>query len=413
MPWKATCHMDERMQFIARVLAGEDEMTVLCREYGVSRKTGYKWLGRYISEGAAGLAERSHAPLQHGQAHDVAVVQAVLGLRERWRHWGPKKLRVKLSELHPEMAVPAASTIGDWLRREGLVERLPGRRRCPAYTRPFAAVAAANDVWCTDFKGWFRTGDGRRCDPFTLSDAHSRYLLRCQAVARPDTEHVRPIFEAAFREHGLPLAIRSDNGPPFASPGAGGLSRLAVWWLKLGIRPERIVAGKPQQNGRHERVHRTLKQETAVPPADSVPAQQQRFDEFRILYNNERPHEALGQQTPASAYQPSPRPDPERLADPSYGGDVAVRRVRRNGQIKWAGELIFVGEALIGEPVGVVETEAGDWLVRYADVELGYIHPQRRRLSPRPLHAANRPVDLMEIAAAIPTTPQAHQLQQP
>ena len=413
MPWKETCRMDQRTQFIARVLAGEDEMTGLCREYGISRKTGYKWLGRYLSEGAAGLRERSHAPLRHGQAHDVGVVQAVLELRARWRHWGPKKLRVKLRELHPDRAVPAASTIGDWLRREGLVERLSGRRRCPAYTRPFAAVAAANDVWCTDFKGWFRTGDGRRCDPFTLTDAHSRYLLRCQAVARADEENVRPIFEAAFKEHGLPLAIRSDNGPPFASPGVGGLSRLAVWWLKLGIRPERIVAGKPQQNGRHERVHRTLKQETAVPPADSVPAQQQRFDEFRVLYNHERPHEALGQQTPASLYQPSPRPYPERLEDPSYSGDVAVRRVRSNGQIKWAGELIFVGEALIGEPVGVVETEAGDWLVRYADVELGYIHPQRRRLSPRPLPAANRPVDLMGIAAAIPTTPQAHQPQHP
>jgi len=341
------------------------------------------------------------------------VVQAVLALRERWRHWGPKKLRVKLSEHHPALAVPAASTIGDWPRREGMVERSPRRRRCPPYARPFAAVTGANDVWCTDFKGWFRTGDGRRCDPFTLSDAHSRYLLRCQAVARPDEANVRPIFEAAFQEHGLPMAIRSDNGPPFASPGVGGLSRLAVWWIKLGIRPERIVAGKPQQNGRHERVHRTLKQETAMPPADSLPAQQQRFEAFCALYNHERPHEALGQQTPASLYQPSPRPYPQRLDDPSYGGDVAVRRVRSNGQIKWAGELIFVGEALIGEPVGVVETEDGDWLVRYADVELGYVHPQRRRLSPRPLRGANRPVDLMEIAAAIPTTPPAHQPQHP
>ena len=246
-----------------------------------------------------------------------------------------------------------------------------------------------------------------------MSDAHSRYLLRCQAVARPDEENVRPIFEAAFQEHGLPRAIRSDNGPPFASPGVGGLSRLAVWWIKLGIRPERIVAGKPQQNGRHERVHRTLKQETAAPPADSLPAQQQRFEEFRAVYNNERPHEALGQQTPASVYQPSPRPYPQRIDEPSYGGDVAVRRVCSNGQIKWAGELIFVGEALIGEPVGVSETESGDWLVRYADVELGYIHPQRRRLSPHPLRGANRPVDLMDIAAAIPTTPQAHQPQHP
>jgi transposase InsO family protein len=206
-------------------------------------------------------------------------------------------------------------------------------------------VVAANDVWCTDFKspplartgGWFRTGDGRRCDPFTLSDAHSRYLLRCQAVARPDEENVRPIFEAAFREHGLPQAIRSDNSPPFASPGVGGLSRLAVWWIKLGITPERIVAGKPQQNGRHERVHRTLKEATATPPADSGPAQQQRFDDFRAVSNNERPHEALGQKTPASLYEPSPRPYPDRLTEPSYGGDVAVRRVRSNGQIKWAG----------------------------------------------------------------------------
>jgi putative transposase len=366
MPWKATCQMDERMQFIARVLAGEDEMTVLCREYGVSRKTGYKWLGRYIAEGAVGLAERSHAPLQHGQAHDVAVVQAVLGLRQRWPHWGPKKLRVKLVELHPELPVPAASTIGDWLRREGVAGRSRQRRRCPPYTQPFAAVSAANDVWCTDFKslplartgGWFRTADGRRCDPFTLTDAHSRYLLRCQAVARPDEENVRPIFEAAFKEHGLPLAIRSDNGPPFASPGVGGLSRLAVWWIKLGIRPERIVAGKPQQNGRHERVHRTLKHEAATPPAASLPAQQQRCEAFRAVYNSERPHEALGQQTPASVYKPSPRPYPDRLEDPHYGDDVAVRHVRSNGQIKWAGERVFVGEALIGEPVGILRPRA-------------------------------------------------------
>jgi putative transposase len=409
MPWRETCHMDERTQFIARVLAGEDAMTALCSEYGISRKTGYKWLWRYRCEGVAGLQERSHAPLRHGQAHAVAVVQAVLGLRERWRHWGPKKLRVKLAELYPELPVPAVSTIGDWLRREGVVGRSRRRRRCPAYTQPFAAVTAANDVWCTDFKGWFRTGDAGRCDPFTLSDAYSRYLLRCQAVPRPDEPSVRPIFEAAFKEHGLPLAIRSDNGPPFASSGVAGLSRLAVWWIKLGIRPERIVAGKPQQNGRHERVHRTLKDETARPPADSLPAQQRRFDEFRAVYNNERPHEALGLQTPASLYRPSPRPYPDRLEDPPYRSDVAVRRVRSTGQIKWAGALIFVGEALIGEPVGVVETQSGDWLVRYAEVELGYIHPQRRRLSPRPLHQADRPVDLMDIAAAMPTTPQTHQ----
>src|SRR6516165_4127663 len=220
MPWKETCQMDERTQFIARVLADEDAMTALCREYGISRKTGYKCLGRYRREGAAGLRDRSHAPLRHGRAHDVAVVQAVRGLRERWPHWGPKK---QLGELHPELPVPVASTIGDWLRREGMVGRSRRRRRCPAYTQPFAAVSAANDVWCTDFKGWFRTADGRRCNPFTLTDAHSRYLLRCQAVARPDAASVRPIFEAAFEEHGLPRAIRSDNGPPFCLARSGRL----------------------------------------------------------------------------------------------------------------------------------------------------------------------------------------------
>jgi putative transposase len=410
MPWRETCRMNERTQFIARLLSGAEEMAELCREYGISRKTGYKWLGRYRRDGIGGLQERSPAPLRHGRALDVTVVQAVLALRQRWPRWGARKLRAKLVELHPELAAPAASTIGEWLRREGLVGRSPRHRRCPAYTRPFAAVTAANDVWCTDFKGWFRTGDGRRCDPLTLSDAHSRYLLCCQAVARPDAAHVRPLFEAAFREYGLPRAIRSDNGPPFASPGAGGLSRLAIWWIKLGITPERIVAGKPQQNGRHERVHRTLKEATAAPPAASLEAQQARFDVFRAEYNRERPHQALGQKTPASLYQPARRCYPERVEEPVYDAEQAVRRVRSNGQIKWAGEMIFVGEGLIGEPVGVNETDSGDWLVRFADIDLGYIDVARQRLARTPLRAA-RPVDLMDSADALPTTPQAQQPQ--
>lgn len=410
MPWKETCRMDARVQFISRLLSGDEEMAAVCREYGISRKTGYKWLGRYRQDGAAGLRERSHAPLCHGRSLDVAVVQAVLGLRERWPRWGARKLRVKLVELRPELAAPAASTIGEWLSRAGLVGPSRRHRRCPAYTRPFAAVTAANDVWCTDFKGWFRTGDGRRCDPLTLTDAHSRYLLRCQAVARPDEAHVRPVFEAAFREYGLPRAIRSDNGPPFASPGAGGLSRLAIWWIKLGIGPERIVAGKPQQNGRHERFHRTLKEATAAPPAASLGVQQARFDDFRAEYNSERPHEALGQKTPMALYQASLRPYPERLEEPAYDAEHAVRRVRSNGQIKWAGEVIFVGEALIGEPVGVSETASGDWLVRFANIDLGYIDLARRRLRPAPLRTT-RPVDLLDSAGALPTTPQAPQPQ--
>jgi hypothetical protein len=232
-------------------------------------------------------------------------------------------------------------------------------------------------------------------------------------VARPDEENVRPIFEAAFKEHGLPVAIRSDNGPPFASPGISGLSRLAVWWIKLGIRPERIVAGRPQQNGQHERVQRALKQETATPRAANLLGQQERFDAFRAVYNKERPARGAGTADRASLYQPSPRPYPDRVEAAHYDEDVAVRRVRSNGQIKWAGELIVVGEALIGEPVGILQTEGGDWLVRYADVELGYIHPQRRRLSPRPLRGVSKPGDLIEIVGAIPTTPQAQQPRHP
>ena len=388
MPWSETCAMDERMRFV--IAASEDDavMSAVCAEFGISRPTGYKWLGRYGAEGLEGLKERSRAPLSHGRARDEAVVEAVLALRERQPTWGPKKLRKKLGERLPDIAPPAGSTIGDWLRKEGLTERRRPRRRCPPSSSPLAAADAPNAVWCADFKGWFTTGDRQRCDPLTISDAMSRYLLCCEAVAQPDGAHVRPLFEAAFCEFGLPLAIRSDNGPPFASIGAGGLSRLAVWWIKLGVKPERIKPGKPQQNGRHERMHRTLKAETADPPAATLAEQQRRFDGFRAIYNDERPHEALGFETPASVYRPSDRVYPCALREPSYAEGAAVRRVRTNGVIKWAGELIFVSEALIGEPVAIEETEAGEWLVRYADVELGFIDKsgrlRRRKLSPPP-----------------------------
>ena len=247
--------------------------------------------------------------------------------------------------------------------------------------QPFADVAAANDAWCIDFKGWFRTGDGQRCDPLTLSDADSRYLLACRGVA-PTVDGVDPVTEAAFREHGLPLAIRSDNGPPFAGNGAAGLSRLAVKWIKLGIRLERTDPGSPQQNGRHERMHATLKAETAKPPAETLAGQQRRFDRFRREYNELRPHEALGQDTPASRYRPSARSYPQHIAEPHYDAEQAVRRVRTNGEIRWGGDLIFISETLVGEPVGVAETETGDWIVRFADYPIGLIDRRTRTVRP-------------------------------
>jgi transposase InsO family protein len=414
MPWKATCAMDERMRFV--IAAGEEGavMTDVCEHYAVSRTTGYKWLARYRRDGVEGLKDRSRAPLQHGRARPEGVFEAVLGLRERYRHWGPRKLRAKLAELQPDLDVPAASTIGDWLCREGLTHRQARRRRSPPSTQPFAAVTAANDVWGVDFKGWFCTGDGARCDPLTITDAFSRSLLRCRGVIRPDHEQVRPIFEAAFAEFGLPKAIRSDNGAPFASTGAGGLSALALWWIKLGIAPERIKPGKPQQNGRHERMHRTLKAEAASPPAATLKEQQERFDRFRREFNEERPHEALGQKTPASFYVASSRPYPCALREPVYDQAAAVRKVRSSGEIKWNGEFVFVSQVLIGEPVGIAETESGEWRVTYAHVELGFIDPKRNRLYRRPPAASSSPAcgNVDNAEEALPTVPQAQQQQQ-
>jgi hypothetical protein len=249
------------------------------------------------------------------------------------------------------------------------------------------AATAPNEVWCADFKGWFRTADGQRCDPLTISDAHSRFLLDCR-ISVPSGDGVRPVFERVFAEFGLPRAMRTDNGAVVAVSGAGGLSRLAVSWVKLGIRLEHIEPGQPQQNGRHERMHRTLKAETSRPPAANPHEQQARFDAFRQHYNHERPHEALGQETPAEHYRPSPRRCPERLDEPWYDADHAVRRVRTSGEIKWGGELVFISESLIGETVGVAETEDGDWIVRFADIDLGLIDRTskrlRRFLAPRP-----------------------------
>ena len=409
MAWKEQSALDARVGFVAAALAGDETVTGLCLRHGISRKTGYKWLARYHAEGALGLAARAPVPRHHGRALEAEVVAAVLALRERWPRWGPRKLRAKLAVLHPGLVVPAASTVGDWLRREGLSAPQARHRRTPPYGLPFAAVGAANDVWCADFKGWFTTGDGARCDPLTVTDAHSRALLCCKSVAGQDDASAHEVFERAFRDYGLPGAIRSDNGVPFATTGVGGLSRLSVWWLRLGIVVERIPPGCPQQNGRHERMHRTLKAETASSPCADLALQQARFDVFRREFNEKRPHEALGQRVPASAYAASSRRYPERLPEVSYDAEQAVRRVRSNGQIKWAGGMMFVGEALTGELVGVSETEHGDWLVRFADVELGYIDAPRRRLTRKPLGWRTRPVDLMESASALPTTPQALQ----
>jgi transposase InsO family protein len=362
--------MDERLRFIAACLEDGETMSALCRQFGISRKTGYRWLGRYEVEGLAGLRDRSRAPHTNSRALADAVVGEVLAVRQRHPTWGPRKVKVWLEDDQGSRSWPPASSIGNLFDRAGLTRPRKRRQRTPPQTRPFAACRQANDVWCVDFKGWFLTGDGIQVDPFTMSDAHSRYLLRCEVVARTDQAHVWPHFESAFREFGLPKAVRSDNGPPFASRGAAGLSRLAVKLIKAGILPERIAPGKPQQNGRHERMHLTLKQDTASPPAASLAAQLVRFREFQWIYNHERPHEALGQQPPARVYQPSPRVWDGCLRSPDYPDQVQVRRVRGNGEIKWKSRPIFITNALIGEPVGLYEIAEDTWQVKYGPIPL-------------------------------------------
>ena len=379
MPWKETCAVDEKMSFVAECLRGDMPMAALCEDYGISRKTGYKWLDRYREHGPAGLEDRSRAPHRHGRSMAPAVAEAIVALRRERPHWGPRKLRAMLMRSRPDVVWPAASTMGDLLRAEGLVRSRRRRRLLAAPSRTLRTAEAPNDVWCIDFKGWFRTRDGERCDPLTVTDAYSRYLLACVIVA-PRTEEVRAAVEQLFARYGLPETIRSDNGPPFAATGAGGLSRLSVGWLKAGIALERIAPGQPQQNGRHERMHKTLKAETAKPPAASKEQQQVRFDRFREDFNEYRPHEALGQQPPAAFYHPSPRPCPERLEEPWYDAWHAVRRVRTDGSIKWGGDLVFIGEPLAGEPVGIAETESGHWIVRFADIDLGIIDHKTKKL---------------------------------
>jgi putative transposase len=280
--------MEEKLRFVFEYELGERTMSELCQRYAVARETGYVWLRRYRHAGVAGLVEHSRAAHRHGNQTPEDIERMVLELRQAHMCWGPRKLQWVLQRDEPGRRWPAASTIGALLKRAGLVVARKKRWRTAPYSEPLAHAEEANRVWCADFKGWFRTADGQRIDPLTISDARSRYLLRCQAVEKTATARVQAIFEAAFREYGMPQAIRTDNGPPFASRAVAGLSRLAVWWIKLGIVPERIAAGHPEQNGRHERMHRTLKQEAAQPPAANQREQQRTLDRFRQEFNELR-----------------------------------------------------------------------------------------------------------------------------
>ncbi len=380
LPWKQTSPEKEQKQFIERWKRGEVSFIALCRQFGISRKTGYKRVHRFQSYSREGLGDLSRAPRRRPNRTPLAVADRLLEARLAHPTWGPKKLVAWLRADEPNRSWPAPSTAGDILDRAGLVRRRKRRRHAAPWSEPFAAAESPNDVWSVDFKGWFRTADGVRIDPLTVQDASSRYLLVCNGLPQPNRSQVRRVLEGAFREYGLPSVIRTDNGPPFASVGLGSLSQLAIWWVKLGIVPEQIEPGHPEQNGRLERLHRTLKAETANPPQATRRKQQRAFDTFRQTCNTERPHEALGQTPPGRQYRPSFRSYPSRVSAPEYQVGVTVRQVRTNGQIKWKGDTIYLSEALKGEPVGLVPQNDRFWTTWFGPLSIGLLDDHARTI---------------------------------
>jgi len=372
MPWKETCPMDERLRFIAAVKSGTGSISSLCRMFGISRKTAYKWLDRYARRGPEGLVELSRARHFHPNATSPEALDLLLELRRARPTWGPRKLVTLLEREWPGVVFPSHSTAAALLHRHGLSR--PRRRRAttPAFAGRLTVAEAPNQVWCGDFKGHFALGDRKRCYPLTVTDDHTRYLIRCHAALRSDHTLVREVLRSAFFEYGLPEVFRTDNGPPFATAAPGGLSLLAVWLIKLGVRPERIDKGKPTQNGRHERMHRTLKADAATPPERDRLAQQRRFDTWRTDYNEVRPHQAHDQMPPATFYLASRRRFPDAPRDPTYSPEMEPARVRTDGVLRWLDFRVPLTDLLSNELVGLEEGEDG-WDIRFGPVLVGQL----------------------------------------
>jgi transposase InsO family protein len=372
MPWNERTQMDERVRFIAALSSCEYTMTELCEVFGISRKTGYKWADRYLEEGVEGLADRSRAARTCPHRTDERCERALVEARKKHPHWGARKLLVILARRQPDWPWPAASTGSEILKRHGLVQPRRRRRRPEPPSKPLVSADAPNDLWTTDYKGEFRMGDRRYCYPMTVTDLHSRFLLGCGGKTSTAHDETRPEFEKLFEKYGLPGKILSDGGSPFSSAqSVRRLSRLSVWWIRLGIEPILIQPGRPDQNGSHERMHRTLKAETARPPEGNLRAQQRRFDRFRKEFNEERPHEALDMRPPSELYRPSPRPYPSKLPELPYPGHFEIRRVRPKGEIMWKGQYVFVSEVLARETVGLEEIDDGIWSLYFGSLLLG------------------------------------------
>jgi putative transposase len=380
MPWSETTPMDQKTQFIADYLRQSLSMSGLCDLYGISRKTGYKLVERYLKHGPCGLEERSRRPSSSPNHTPEHIVEAIVALRQRHPSWGAKKLLPILERRHRNWDLPGRSTVCDILSRQGLVPKKRNRRHIGHPGKPSAQILGPNDCWSADFKGQFKTGDGLYCYPLTVTDGFSRYLLGCQGLSSTRCAESKPVFTRLFKEHGLPRRIRTDNGVPFATNTLARLSQLSAWWVRLGVLPELIEPGKPQQNGRHERMHRTLKAETTRPPANSCRGQQRKFDHFQHEFNFERPHEALDMQTPASLYEPSSRQMPNKIPPLEYPDRFEVRYVSANGGIRCNKGWVNVSITCVGEYVGLEEIDDGIWNVYFGALKLGRLLERQRRI---------------------------------
>ncbi len=382
MTWKETCVMDERMDFVAVYRRGLLSMSELCAEFEISRKTGYKWLNRFEQEGRRGLKDRSRRPKQHPAQLPDDVIERCVALKRRKPHWGPKKI-VAFGRLRsPKLYWPAPSTLAEYFKRQGLVKARHQRARSvQPYEADLIQPQHANELWCADFKGQFHTRDRKYCYPLTVTDEHSRFILSCEALMGVDGKGARKVFERLFQDYGLPGAIRTDNGAPFATLKLG-FSHLSLWWIRLGIVHERIEPGHPEQNGQHERMHKTLKAEATRPPKANQCAQQKRFDEWVNEFNQERPHEGLDQTTPASHYQQSTRAYVETLPELCYPEHYIVRRVARSGEIHWQNRLIYASNMLAGEWLGLTQIEGPKWQIWLGDLPIAKLDGRLRRVLP-------------------------------
>lgn len=382
MPWKKTCVMDLKVQMISDWLTHNYSPTELSRIYQISRKTVYKWISRYEKDPENGLNDRSRAPHNSPNAVPNSVKEIIIETKLIYPHLGPNKVMDYLRRQYPDQYWPADSTAGLVLKKAGLVRPKKRRNRVSPSILPFSECNTSNSVWSADYKGDFKTGKSSRCYPLTVSDNYSRYLFACQALTNTRYVNARPVFERLFYQYGLPLAIKTDNGIPFASTALGGLSRLSAWWVRLGITPERIEKGKPNQNGRHERMHRSLKDGAINPARYSIKAQQKAFDQYRFEYNEIRSHESLDRKTPGEVYQLSDRSLPSKLPELHYDSDYKVRKVKHSGEIMWQGHTIYISQVISKERIGLRQVSEDLWGIYYSFYQLGYWNQRKKRVEP-------------------------------